>query len=517
MRYLLLLLIIGLTISVSSCRDDFEFETSQGGLEFSKDTVYLDTVFTNIGSSTYTLKVYNRSDKDIKIPTITLGQGEQSKYRLMVDGTPGRVFHNVELMAKDSMFVFVETTIDYNEYANNETTFLYTDNIQFDSANGQQKVEIVTLVQDAVFLYPQRDDAGNYESIPISDTDNTQIYGFNLDENDHGNELIWTNTKPYVVYGYAAIPNGKTLTVNPGARAHFHANSGLIVRNGAILNIGNTGDAAIEENQVVFEGDRLEPDFADIPGQWLTIWMQEGSSGNLNNTVIKNATVGMLVEGHNNTPESLRLRNVQIYNSTNVGLLSRNGHIYGENVVINNAGEASLAATLGGIYTFKHCTFTNYYNSYSQVPVLITDYQQVSADTTYVAELNAVFENCIIFGSSNYGFLFDRIAEEPFAYKFTNCFVKFIDSGNRFGGDPMYNFEDPALFADCKIARNTTLKPDFLDPQNNMLAIGEESDARDMANLTVAAQVPVDIANVTRGSNGSPPDTGAYESTIFED
>jgi hypothetical protein len=34
-------------------------------LIFSKDTIYLDTVFNNIGSSTYTLKVYNKSNKDI--------------------------------------------------------------------------------------------------------------------------------------------------------------------------------------------------------------------------------------------------------------------------------------------------------------------------------------------------------------------------------------------------------------------------------------------------------------------
>ena len=51
----------------SSCRKDFEFSPSTGNLEFSKDTVYLDTVFSNIGSSTYNLKVYNRSNEDIVI------------------------------------------------------------------------------------------------------------------------------------------------------------------------------------------------------------------------------------------------------------------------------------------------------------------------------------------------------------------------------------------------------------------------------------------------------------------
>ena len=45
-------------IVVTSCREDFSTTQSTiGDLSFSKDTVYLDTIFTNIGSTTYTLKV----------------------------------------------------------------------------------------------------------------------------------------------------------------------------------------------------------------------------------------------------------------------------------------------------------------------------------------------------------------------------------------------------------------------------------------------------------------------------
>lgn len=84
------ILFIGLIISLSSCRKDFDTVPSSGNLQFSKDTIYLDTVFTNIGSSTYTLKVYNRSNKDIKIPKIQLEKPD-SKYRIMVDGMTGEV------------------------------------------------------------------------------------------------------------------------------------------------------------------------------------------------------------------------------------------------------------------------------------------------------------------------------------------------------------------------------------------------------------------------------------------
>ena len=73
----------------SSCRQYFEFTPSTGQLSFSKDTVYLDTVFSNIGSSTYTLKVYNNSDNNILIPSLKLSKGQTSNYRMNVDGMLG--------------------------------------------------------------------------------------------------------------------------------------------------------------------------------------------------------------------------------------------------------------------------------------------------------------------------------------------------------------------------------------------------------------------------------------------
>ena len=151
--------ILSLTILIlwSSCRKDFEFTPSNGTLQFSKDTVYLDTVFTNIGSSTYNLKVYNRSNKDIIIPSIRLGQGQSSMYRLNVDGmtgsatTIGKEFEDVELLAKDSMYIFIETTVDIQSLVSTETQFLYTDAIEFDAGGNQQKVELVTLVKRCGF------------------------------------------------------------------------------------------------------------------------------------------------------------------------------------------------------------------------------------------------------------------------------------------------------------------------------------------------------------------------------
>ena len=125
--YLLILVIL----VASSCRKDFDTISNYGSLTFSKDTVYLDTVFTNIGSSTYNLKVYNKSNKNIHIPTIKLGRGNNSKYRISVDGLTGKIFNDIPILAKDSIYIFIETTIDYDQVTNP----IYTDSIVFDNGN----------------------------------------------------------------------------------------------------------------------------------------------------------------------------------------------------------------------------------------------------------------------------------------------------------------------------------------------------------------------------------------------
>ncbi|MEZ4780896.1 MAG: hypothetical protein R2816_04750 [Flavobacteriaceae bacterium] len=277
-RNLYFLITISTLVFWSSCRKDFEFDLSSGNLEFSKDTVYLDTVFSNIGSSTYNLKVYNNSDNDIVIPTVKLSQGQNSMYRLNVDGMTGsgsiagKEFENVEILAKDSMYIFIETTIDIQQLVSSETQFLYTDAIEFDSGSNLQKVELVTLVKDAVFIYPQRflNSEGQYVTETLTFDvdgdgmdDETTIEGRFLDDS----ELTFTNEKPYVIYGYAAVDDGKTLNIEAGARVHFHANSGLLVTSGGSINAQGTlsTDEELMEGEIIFEGDRLEPSFSDVP------------------------------------------------------------------------------------------------------------------------------------------------------------------------------------------------------------------------------------------------------------
>jgi hypothetical protein len=503
MRKILIVAIISI-ITFTSCRKDFSAELSSGNLIFSKDTVYLDTVFTNIGSSTYNLKVYNKSNHAISIPSIQLGRGENSLYRINVDGIPGKQFQNVEILAKDSMYVFIETTIDFNQVTNP----IYTDSIVFDSGDKQQDVKLITLVQDANFLYPSKDLNGLIETIKIgldADGNEIKVNGFYLNDN-----TTFTNQKPYVIYGYCGVPNGKTLTINAGANIYFHANSGLIIEKGATLIMNGT-----ITNTINIEGDRLEPTFSDTPGQWGTIWLRAGSKNNvINNTIIKNASAGIIIDSIVNNNPTLTIKNTQIYNSTNFGILGRETNIYGENLVINNSGQSSLACTVGGNYNFIHSTFTNYWNkSLRQFPsVLVNNYFTYIKDGAEVVEPRnlqaANFTNCIIDGNNTIEFILDKVEGADFNYSFKNNLLRFNDFNNTYTTISQYNFEDTNFYSN-NILNGTA---DFKNPNNNELIIGENSDGIQKANEQASQLIPNDILGVLRSS---PADIGAYQHINF--
>lgn len=497
MRVISFLTIGILCLSIGSCRKDFKTIASFGALKFSKDTVFLDTIFSTIGSATYNLKVYNTSTNDITIPEIKLENGTSSNYRLNVDGIPGKDFENIEIRAKDSIYIFIETTIDYATL----NSLIYTDRILFDNGNNQQDVDLITLVQDARFIYPGKNPITmKIDSLTLDGTP-TSIKGRFLEKQ----ELNFTNDKPYVIYGYAAIGEGNTLNIAAGTKIYFHQNSGIIVDKNAAIKANGT-----LEEKIIFEGDRLENRFKNTPGQWGTIWMRAGSSENyINHAVIKNNIIGILVDsiGSNTTP-TLQIKNSEIYNNSNYGIFARSANIEGENIVIGNNGQASLACTIGGTYNFTHATIGNFWNSSIRtLPSVIINNYVTFEDTkqekiTILSDLTeANFTNCIIEGNNNIEFFIDKIEGTNFNYKIQNTLFRFNDINNNYTNIPELDFNNQQHY-------NNNIqngKPDFISSLENNYSIGKESDA---INTGIRTKVSTDILNNLRTNSI---DSGAYQ------
>ena len=134
--FALILLSILTGTCLTSCIDD-DFTTNPSHvLAFSTDTVAFDTVFTTIGTSTRSFRIYNRNKKSLNISSIKLADAEHSGFHINVDGMSGDNFTNVEIRGKDSLYVFVEANIDPT---NQDNPIFIIDSIVFVTNGVQQE------------------------------------------------------------------------------------------------------------------------------------------------------------------------------------------------------------------------------------------------------------------------------------------------------------------------------------------------------------------------------------------
>ena len=391
-------------------RDDISFESPTQLLRFSTDTVFCDTVYNQMRSETYAVKVYNREDKDVLIPRIALEGGSGSLYRINVDGKVGTSFENVALRRKDSLYVFVEIAPIANA-----PEAIAEDKVVFNTPAGEQKVTLFSVVQDAEYFIKS-------DSNPNIISDNT----------------TWTKDKVKVIFGDLTVAEGKTLTMEKGTKVYFRKNSGMNFEKSSVLNV----NGALGE-EVVFRGDRSDTKYDTLPANWNGIKMEEDTELKMNYARLFGGNVGLQLKKN-----TAQINNSIIHTFQNVGIYGiHTKNLTMNNVVMNNCGETDIAIAGSGNYNLNYCTIANYWDLNSSMSAM-----GIFASNTWENEDGVLEAGAVILNVNNsiiYGDMPDMISlsNNPngtaISYSFNSSLLKFTsNSGLTVGSSNIAN-EDP--------------------------------------------------------------------------
>ncbi|MES2593228.1 MAG: right-handed parallel beta-helix repeat-containing protein [Bacteroidota bacterium] len=462
----------------SSCKKDEQIADTSAKPIFSTDSVLFDTVFTTVGSTTKTFKIYNRNNQQINISRLFLATGSSSPFRINVDGVSGTSLNDIEIGGGDSLFVFVQVTVNPTGL---NSPLLIRDSIVFETNNNRQHVMLTAIGQDVYLHKPDHFSTNGFPPYSI------------ITCND-----VWTNDKPHLIFGYAVVDEGCTLTIQQGVRVHLNNKAVLWVYKGGTLIVNG-----IHGNEVTFQGARLEADYKNVPGQWGKIWLSSESKNNVIDwAIIKNGSIGVQADtlGDPVNP-TLLISNTIVKNMSAAAIYGQGTHIRGYNCVFANCGQYIAALTIGGKYKFEHCTFANYWTEGSRsTPLLAMSNYYVDVNSTIqIRDLDsAYFGNCILYGdmeeeigldSSTFGGIFN--------YKFDHCFIK-----------TAMNTTDGAHYNTVSPYQN--VDPQFVDVSSNNYQLKATSPAIDQAG---PSSIVYDLNNQFRpnASTTSIPDIGAYE------
>lgn len=479
--------LLGLIVFSESCYKETFITRSGAGVRFSLDTLSFDTVFTSVGSATQHLKLFNPHNQTIRIERIFLELGDQSFFRLNVDGTsyPSGEAHDIDILAGDSIYLFVEVTVDPDQPVS-MSPFIIQERLTAEVNGVTNQVILEAWGQNANYI-PARGAGGQLALLSCE-----------------LQEIVWNDPKPYVIYGVLLI-DSCTLRVNPGTRIHLHGGivkNDLGVYNDGIIWTLPSGRLVLEgtvEQPIIIQGDRLEEDFEDLEGQWAGIRLGQGSKGNIfTHTVIRNALIGVRVD----SSASLTLQNSRIYNTAGAGVIAVHASVRAENCLFYSQGSAAFLGSFGGTYTLDHCTLASFGNRAEAL--YLDNYQCADQDcnTVQVFTLRFTARNSIFAGSS---------ADE----------ITLVDATE--GKEPaafVYSMSNNVVRVDELLDDY----PDFLMKCKDCLSItGSEKlfksvDLHDfrLDSLSVAADIGMSLSHITQDINGKPrdnikPDPGCYE------
>lgn len=441
--------------TLSSCKKEQPYNRVE--LAFSTDTIFFDTVFTQVGSATRMLKVYNQTNQDIIIDRIYLAGGSGSDFRLNINGVPTNEAKNVFLPAHDSIYIFAEVTIHPNK-----GYLLREDSVIFIQADKIQSIKLIAIGWE-VFLIKKL--------IITSDT-------------------LWSSDRPILIWDYVAIDRNATLAITEGTKVFLHRFAGIHV-------FGSLRVQGAPDSLITFTSDRLEDDYQDIPGQWGGIVLYPTAhDNNFSWCQIKNSIVGISVDS---VLDTVVIDHSQIIHQSYANIFANNTNVNVYSSLLADAGWYNFAAINGGRYKILGSTVANYYTwgTIRTTPaVAITNYYIQNNQPIYVAPADITIINTIIYGSlDNELILSPAEPWQNFTYTISHCLIK----------------TDQTYQTTASIINQNPL---FSNISGFDFSLSSESPARDKADIDIINSLPAmlrfDINQADRLADGLP-DIGAFE------
>lgn len=471
---------------IYSCdkEEDYLLDSS-AEISFSLDTLRFDTVFTEVGSATRYVKIYNDNDQPILLNSVRLPKGANSSFRINVDGTPANDVKEVEIAPNDSIYVFAEVTVDPDDPLS-ISPYVIEEFLEVELNGINRQVLLEAWGQNANYI-PNRFSQGS-GAIVSCDFD----------------EVTFDDPKPYVIYG-ALLVDSCTLNIPAGTDIYIH---GGIVRTGIlgenyndgyifVLPSGKLKIKGTPEDPVTIQGDRLEEDFQEVPGQWGGIYLSRTSRGNrIEHARIKNARFGIIAD----SASSLVLLNSTVANSISGGVIGVHSSITANNCLIYGNGGNAVQLEYGGNYDFRYCTLASYGVDNSALRLSNALCLDQLCTEARLNNLNVKFVNSIMYGSRKDEVEFFNLDEADFNYTFENCVVRVEDLID----------DTPDFYENCSPcipeAGNTDILL-FKDIEENDYQLDSLSIAEGFA--TPLSSVPLDLEGKMRDL--STPDAGCFE------
>ena len=474
------IILLALLATLSACTDDDSFSASTANtLTFSADTVTFDTLFSRVPTATRTFWVYNHSGDGIRCSSVRLENGNQTGYRVNVDGiylgsAQGYQTNEIEIRDKDSIRVFVELTSPENHA---KTPQLLEDNIVFTLESGvQQKVNLRGFSWDA------------------------DIIGMLEIRHD---TTISAVDKPLIIQQGLRVDSGATLTVARGSTIYFGQRAGMDIYGRLVA------DGTAEKN-VTFRGDRIDKMFDylpydRVPGQWQGIHFHTSSYENsLNYTDIHSAYNGVVCDSSSVERLKLQAYNTTIHNCQGYGLKETNCVVDLWNCQITNT-LSDCAAFFGGGAMLRHCTIAQFYPFDANRGVALR-FSNYDGDKDYPLYQFDVY-NTLVTGYADDVVMGDFNKNTDATYMFSHCILRTIkpDTINeqQFRHVTFENVEDTAAITGEKHFSDIDADKQYYDFHLDSL-----STAIDSAEVLPNGYSATDRDGQQRDSR---PDIGAYE------